>query len=110
MRHRTRVDLLDLLKASRKSFPFVEHAFADSANSGDSVADATSITIETVRNHPEHVGFAVHPRRWVVERLFAWLNRNCRLAKDFEASIASAEAFLHAASVMLLARRLARAS
>ncbi|ESR25236.1 Mobile element protein [Lutibaculum baratangense AMV1] len=99
-----------LLKASRRSFPFVERAFADSAYGGDRVADATSITIEIVRKHPEQVGFAVHPRRWVVERLFAWLNRNRRLAKDFEASIASAEAFLHAASVMLLARRLARAS
>ena len=98
-----------LLKASRKSFPFVELAFADSAYGSDRVADATSITIEIVRKHPEQVGFAVHPRRWVVERLFAWLNRNRRLAKDFEASIASAEAFLHAASVMLLARRLARA-
>ncbi|MGX1100241.1 transposase [Amorphus sp. MBR-141] len=99
-----------LLKASRKSFPFVAHAFADSAYSGDRVAEAASITIEIVRKHPEQVGFAVHPRRWVVERLFAWLNRNRRLAKDFEASIASAKAFLHAASVMLLAQRMARAS
>lgn len=97
-----------LLKASRKSFPFVELAFADSAYGSDRVADATSITIEIVRKHPEQVGLAVHPRRWVVERLFAWLNRNRRLAKDFEASIASAEAFLHAASVMLLARGRAR--
>ena len=54
------------------------------------------------------VGFAVHARRWVVERFFAWINRNRRLAKDFEASIASAEAFLYAASAMLLLRRLAR--
>ena len=37
----------------------------------------------------------------MVERFFAWINRNRRLAKDFEASIASAEAFLYAASVML---------
>ena len=43
-----------------------------------------------------------------MERLLAWLNRNRRLAKDFEASIKSAEAFLYAASVMLLTRRLAR--
>ena len=53
---------------------------------------------------------AVQPRRWVVERFFAWINRNRRLAKDFEASIASARAFLYAASVMLLVRRLARAA
>jgi transposase len=60
--------------------------------------------------HPDQVGFAVHPRRWVVERFFAWLGRNRRLAKDVEATIASATAFLYAASVMLLTRRLARSA
>jgi transposase len=72
------------------------------------VIRATVIAIEIVRKHPGQIGFAVHPRRWVVERFFAWINRNRRLAKDFEAGIASAEAFLYAASVMLLTRRLAR--
>jgi putative transposase len=43
-----------------------------------------------------------------VERCFTWLGRNRRLAKDFEATIASATAFLYAASTMLLIRRLAR--
>ena len=47
------------------------------------------------------------PRRWVVERTLAWLNRNRRLAKDFEASIASAKAWVYIASVQLLIRRLA---
>ena len=51
-----------------------------------------------------------NPRRWVVERLFAWIGRNRRPAKDFEATIDSARAFLYAASVMLLMRRIARAS
>ncbi len=100
---------LSTRKASRKSFPFVEIAFTDSAYNSNRVAEATSISIEIVRKHPEKVGFAVHPRRWVVERFFAWI-MNRRLAKDFEASIASAEAFLQAASVMLLTRRLARAA
>ena len=40
---------------------------------------------------PDQVGFAVLPRRWVVERFFAWIGRNRRLAKDFEATLASAE-------------------
>jgi putative transposase len=44
------------------------------------------------------VGFEVVPRRWVVERTLAWLNRNRRLAKDFEATIASAKAWLYLAS------------
>ena len=51
-----------------------------------------------------------YKRRWVVERFFAWIGRNRRLAKDFEATIDSARAFLYAASIMLLVRRIARAS
>jgi putative transposase len=97
-----------LLKASRRSFPFVELAFADSAYAAERVADATCIAIEIVRKPADQVGFAVHPRRWVVERCFAWLNRNRRLAKDFETTIESATAFLYAASAMLLIRRMAR--
>ena len=84
--------------------------FADSGYAGEKVATATVIAVEIVRKSPDQVGFAVQPRRWVVERFFAWINRNRRLAKDFEATIASARAFLYAASVMLLVRRLARAA
>jgi transposase len=97
-----------LLQASRPRFPFVERAFADTAYVGDRVADATSIAVEIVRKPPDQVGFVVHPKRWVVERCFAWLGRNRRLAKDFEATIGSAVAFLYAASAMLLIRRIAR--
>lgn len=97
-----------LLQASRRSFPFIEKVFADSGYAGDKIANATVIAVEIVRKNPDQIGFAVQPRRWVVERFFAWINRNRRLAKDFEATIASARAFLYAASVMLLVRRLAR--
>ena len=99
-----------LLQASRRRFPFVERAFADTAFAGGRVANATSIAVEIVRKPPDQVGFAVHPRRWVVERCFAWLGRNRRLAKDFEATIESAVAFIYAASAMLLIRRLARST
>ena len=99
-----------LLRTSRGSFPFIERVFADTAYAAERVANATSIVVEIVRKLPDQVGFAVLPRRWVVESFLAWINRNRRLAKDFEASIASATAFLYAASVMLLTRRLARAS
>ncbi len=99
---------IPLLKASRRSFPFVELAFADSAYAAQRVKNATGIVIEIVRKIPNQVGFEVHPRRWVVERCFAWLNRNRRLAKDFEATVASATAFLYAASAMMLLRRMAR--
>ncbi len=97
-----------LLRASRRAFPFIEKVFADSGYAGERVARATIIAVEIVRKKPDQVGFAVNPRRWVVERFFAWISRNRRLAKDFEATIDSARAFLYAASVMLLVRRLGR--
>lgn len=103
-----RAGAVPLLKASRALFPFIERLFADSGYAGEKVATATRIVVEIVRKHPDQVGFAVQPRRWVVERFFAWLGRNRRLAKDVEATLASATAFLYAASVMLLIRRLAR--
>jgi putative transposase len=99
---------IPLLQGSRRSFPFIERVFADSAYAGERVTSATRIAIEIVRKPPHQVGFIVHPRRWVIERCFAWLCRNRRLAKDFEATIVSATAFLYAASAMLLIRRLAR--
>jgi transposase len=99
-----------LLRASRALFPFIAHLFTDAAYDHERVMTATRILVEIVRKLPDQIGFAVHPRRWVVERFFAWIGRNRRLAKDFEASIESARAFLYAASVMLLIRRLGRAS
>lgn len=97
-----------LLRASRPSWPFVLLAFADAGYQGPRVATASSIRIEIVRKADNQVGFAVHARRWVVERFFAWINRNRRLAKDVENTIASAEAFLYAAASILLLRRIAR--
>ena len=99
-----------VLRLSRGSFPFIAKAFADMGFAGDGPANATAITVHIVRKPPDQVGFAVHPRRWVVERFFAWISRNRRLWKDPEATLASAKAFLYAASIMLLTRRLARLS
>jgi transposase len=56
---------------------------------------------------PRPAGFRVLPRRWVVERTFAWLGRNRRLSKDDEARPSSEEAWLYAASCRVLLRRLA---
>ena len=83
-------------------------AYADAGYQGPRVAAANPIRVEIVRKSEGQVGFAVHARRWVVERFFACINRNRRLAKDVEATIASAEAFLYAASATLLLRWLAR--
>jgi putative transposase len=94
-------------RLSRRSFPFIVKAFADSGYVGEAPAHSTSITI--VRKPPDQVGLAVHPRRWVVERFFAWINRNRRLWKDPEATLTSARVPF-AASVMLLVFRLGRIS
>ncbi len=54
-------------------------------------------------------GFRVLPRRWVVERTFAWISHNRRMAKDYERLCATGEAFVYAAMSRLMVRRLARA-
>jgi transposase len=63
-------------------------------------------TLEIVKRSDAAKGFILLPRRWVVERTFAWLNRNRRLAKDVEATIESAVRWLFIASVKLMSRRL----
>ena len=65
-------------------------------------------TIEIVKRSDLAKGFEIIPRRWVVERTFAWLNRCRRLAKDWEKSISSAEAWILIAHIRMLTRRLAR--
>ena len=93
-------------------FPWLRHLFADSAYSGDKILKTLPKfgrwSIEIVKRMADTVGFEVLPRRWVVERTLAWLNRNRRLAKDFEASIESAKAWVYVASLQLLIRRLVR--
>ena len=54
-------------------------------------------------------GFRVLPRRWVVERTFAWISHNRRMAKDYERLSATAEAFVYVAMTRLMVRRLVRA-
>jgi transposase len=96
----------------RRRFPSVERAFADAARAAGRVAGrvagATRLAVEIVRKPKGRVGFAVQPRRWVIERCVARPGRNRRPAKDFAAAIASATASLYAASVLLLSRRIAR--
>lgn len=51
-------------------------------------------------------GFVVQPKRWIVERTFGWLNRCRRLAKDYERTTTSSEAFIKVAMIHLMVRRL----
>ena len=91
--------------------PFLKKLFADGGYQGpqfrDGVARASSsIDVEIVKRSDSAKGFAVLPRRWVVERTIAWLNRCRRLAKDWECFNRKALAFLRLASIRLMLRRL----
>jgi transposase len=101
-----------LLKLLRQTFPTLRHIFADRVYRGpklrNAIAEVGRWVIEIV-TRSERVGtFKPQPKRWVIERTFAWLGRNRRLAKDFEHTIASSEAWFLIAAVNLLSRRLAR--
>jgi putative transposase len=102
-----------LLGSLRQSFPKLQHIFADRVYRGaklrDAVAEFGKWTIEIVTRSEQVGTFKPEPKRWVIERTFAWFGRNRRLAKDFEQTIVSAEAWFLIASVRLLSRRLARA-
>jgi transposase len=101
-----------LLTSIRGLFVWLRHVFADSAYAAEKLTTALASrgkwTLEIVRRPNAATGFVLLPRRWVVERTLAWLNRNRRLAKDFEATITSAETWIYIGSVKLLSRRLAR--
>ena len=97
-----------LLAVSRRPWPFLARCFADRAYAGPRVARAAPVAITLVGKPPGQTGFAVQPRRWVVERSFAWFGRCHRLACDHEATISSAVAFFTLAAAMILVRRLAQ--
>ncbi len=91
--------------------PFLEKLFADGGYQGQAFRKAAAkvlphLKIEIVKRSDQAKGFAVLPRRWVVERTFAWLNRCRRLAKDFENLTRNALAFLRLASIRLMLRKL----
>ena len=93
-------------------FPWLRHLFADGGYAGDKLRQALrrigKWSVEIIKRSDVAKGFELLPRRWGGERTLAWLNRNRRLAKDFEQTIASATAWLFIASVQLHTRRIAR--
>ncbi len=97
-----------LLRTSRRPWPFVALCYADRAYAGPRVAEATSVAIEIVGAMPGQRGFAVQPRRWIIERTFGWTGRCRRLARDHEATPSSATAFFVLAAAAILLRRLAK--
>ena len=103
----------DELRSLMARYPWLRHIFADGGYAGEKLRTALKRigewTIEIIKRSDTAQGFEVLPRRWVVERTFAWLGRCRRLAKDFEATIASAVAWAFLAHIRTLTRRLARA-
>jgi putative transposase len=68
---------------------------------------ALGIALRIVQRPKGQKGFVALPRRWVVERTFAWLGRYRRLTRDYEATPASEEAHIYTAALHLLVRRFA---
>ena len=92
-------------------YPFLQKLFADAGYQGPEFSTALAkvrphLTVEIVKRSDRTNGFVVLPKRWIVERTLAWLNRCRRLAKDWENRNRKALAFLHLASIRLMLRKL----
>ena len=94
--------------ATLGAFPRLEHLWADGAYEAtvEFARDYAGLRIEVVTRQPDTRGFVVLPRRWVVERTFAWLGRNRALSKDYEALPESSEAWIYLAMIHLMLKRL----
>jgi putative transposase len=64
--------------------------------------------LEIVERDREAECFEVVPKRWIVERIFEWLRRDRRLAKDYERKVQTSETLIEVSMVRLLLRRLGR--
>jgi transposase len=92
-------------------YPFLKKLFADGGYQGPEFQKALTrilpqLEIDIIKRSDQAKGFVVLPRRWVVERTIAWLNRCRRLAKDWENLNHKALAFLRLASIRLMLRKL----
>ena len=92
-------------------YPFLVKLYADGGYQGPEFRRAMKkvlarVNVEIVRRSDQVKGFVVLPKRWIVERTFAWLGRCRRLAKDWENLNRKALAFLRLASIRLMLRKL----
>jgi transposase len=104
-----------LLTALADRFPLLAKLFADGAYQGPQFRHALAkvrpqLKTEIITRSDQVKGFVVLPKRWIVERTIAWLNRCRRLAKDFENRTRYALAFVHLASIRLMLRKLCNPS
>jgi len=100
-----------LLTQLRGRFSMVGLVWADGGYAGRLVLWARKVlalTVEVVKRTDDVKGFAVLPRRWVVERTFAWISKFRRCVRDYETLPAHHEAMVHISMIMTMSRRLAR--
>jgi transposase len=95
-------------------FPFLRKLYADAGYQGPKFKTALKrvlrrVKLEIVKRSDAAKGFVVLPKRWIVERTIAWLNRCRRLAKDWENLNRKALAFVRLASIRLMLRSLCKA-
>ena len=99
-----------LLRRARRLFPFIERIFADGGYAGRKMAMTVWRTgawrLQIVKRSAT-AGFEVLPKRWIVERTFAWISRNRRLARDFERYATTVAGFVRLAMIRIMLRRLA---
>ena len=92
-------------------YPFLLKLYADGGYQGPEFRRALAkilkcVNVEIVKRSDQAKGFVVLPKRWIVERTFAWLGRCRRLARDWENFNRKALAFLRLASIRLMLRKL----
>ena len=111
-----RADLQDrdgafhVLAGVKVRHPRLELIWGDNGYKGEletAIPAEEKVRFEVVSRLQGQQGFVVLPRRWVVERTFAWLGKHRRLSKDYEQIGDSAKAFIYTAMIKLMARRLA---
>jgi len=97
---------LVLDRRTRRLFPFIELIYGDGGYQGPKAATAAAKTgrwtIVIVARSTTAVGFEVLPKRWIVERTFAWINRFRRLARDFERYARTVAAFIRLAMIRII--------
>jgi len=99
-----------VLTACKGCYPRLKKIWADGQYTGwliDWAAQELDVCLEIVQRNDDLSGFVVLPRRWVVERTFAWLGRYKRLVRDYELCPEHSESMIYVAMTHLLLRRLA---
>lgn len=104
---------LRLLALLRERFSTVSLVWADGGYAGRLIPwarHALSLTVRVIKRTDDQVGFKVLPRRWVVERTFAWISKHRRCVRDYETLPEHHETMVHISMIMVMSRRLARTS